>query len=77
LPEVFFQFCRHSLLLTLNPRHMNQPGPVAAGTLAKLQYVFCADDETLEELETIRGKVLLSMAVFVGRTRLIDNFVMG
>jgi pantoate--beta-alanine ligase len=50
---------------------------VAAEPLAKLQYVSCADNETLEELETVRGKVLLSMAVHVGRTRLIDNFVLG
>jgi pantoate--beta-alanine ligase len=42
-----------------------------------LQYVSCAYYETLEELETVRGKVLLSMAVFLGKTRLIDNFVMG
>ncbi len=49
---------------------------VAAEPLAKLQYVSCADYETLEELETVRGKALLSMAVFVGKTRLIDNFVM-
>lgn len=45
--------------------------------LAKLQYVSCADYETLQELETVAGKALLSMAVFVGKTRLIDNFVIG
>ncbi len=45
--------------------------------LAKLQYVSCADYETLQELETVAGKSLLSMAVFVGKTRLIDNFVIG
>jgi pantoate--beta-alanine ligase len=44
--------------------------------LAKLQYVSCADYETLEELETVQGKTLLSMAVFMGKTRLIDNFVL-
>jgi pantoate--beta-alanine ligase len=50
---------------------------VAAEPLAKLQYVSCADNETLEELETISSSVLLSTAVFLGKTRLIDNFVMG
>jgi pantoate--beta-alanine ligase len=50
---------------------------VAAELLAKLQYVSCADYDTLEELETVRGKSLLSMAVYVGKTRLIDNFVIG
>jgi pantoate--beta-alanine ligase len=50
---------------------------VAAEPLAKLQYVSCADYDTLEELETVRGKALLSMAVYVGKTRLIDNFVIS
>jgi pantoate--beta-alanine ligase len=49
---------------------------VAAEPLAKLQYVSCADYETLEELETVQGKALLSMALFMGKTRLIDNFVL-
>lgn len=43
---------------------------------AQMQYVSCADYDTLEELETVTGKTLLSMAVFLGKTRLIDNFVL-
>ena len=32
----------------------------------------------LEELEKqVSGKALLSLAVFIGRTRLIDNIVVG
>jgi pantoate--beta-alanine ligase len=42
-----------------------------------VQYVSCADYDTLEELGTVKGKALLSMAVFIGKTRLIDNFVLG
>ncbi|MGD0879916.1 MAG: pantoate--beta-alanine ligase [Anaerolineales bacterium] len=49
---------------------------VAAESLARLQYVSCADYDTLEELETVRRKALLSMAVYFGKTRLIDNFVL-
>jgi pantoate--beta-alanine ligase len=45
--------------------------------LAQVQYVSCADYDTLEELQTVIGKALLSMAVFVGKTRLIDNMVLG
>jgi pantoate--beta-alanine ligase len=45
--------------------------------LAQMQYVSCADYDTLEELDVIKGKMLLSMAVFLGKTRLIDNFVLG
>ncbi len=44
--------------------------------LARLQYVSCADYNTLQELEHVTGKALLSMAVFFGKTRLIDNFVL-
>jgi len=50
---------------------------IEAEPLAKMQYVSCADYDTLEELQTVKGKTLLSMAVFIGTTRLIDNFVLG
>jgi pantoate--beta-alanine ligase len=50
---------------------------ILAEPLASLQYVSCADYDTLKELETVTGKTLLSMAVFIGKTRLIDNFVLG
>jgi pantoate--beta-alanine ligase len=49
---------------------------LAPEPLAEMQYVSCADYETLEELETVERKALLSMAVFVGKTRLIDNLVL-
>lgn len=49
---------------------------IATEALAKAEYVSCADYDTLEELETVTGKALLSMAVFVGKTRLIDNIVL-
>jgi pantoate--beta-alanine ligase len=52
-------------------------GTISAEPLARLQYVSCADYDTLEELATVTGKSLLSIAVFVGKTRLIDNFVIG
>lgn len=50
---------------------------VAREPLAALQYVSCANFETLEELDALHGKALLSMAVMVGKTRLIDNLVLG
>jgi pantoate--beta-alanine ligase len=52
-------------------------GIVASEPLARLQYVSCSDYDTLEELETVKGKALLSLAVYMGKTRLIDNFVIG
>ena len=49
---------------------------IASEPLAQIQYVSCADYDTLQELEKVTGKTLLSMAVFFGKTRLIDNFVL-
>lgn len=49
---------------------------LASEPRAQTQYVSCADYDTLAELETVTGKSLLSMAVFIGKTRLIDNFVL-
>ena len=50
---------------------------LAEEPLAKVQYVSCADYDTLRELDKVTGKTLLSMAVFFGKTRLIDNTVLG
>jgi pantoate--beta-alanine ligase len=50
---------------------------LASEPLAQMQYVSCADYDSLEELDIVNGKALLSMAVFFGKTRLIDNFVLG
>src|SRR3990170_4211466 len=41
--------------------------------LARTQYVSVADPESLAELRGEVGRALLSMAVFLGKTRLIDN----
>ncbi|MCD6401505.1 MAG: pantoate--beta-alanine ligase [Anaerolineales bacterium] len=49
---------------------------IEAEPLAKLQYVSCADPLTLEELVGEFSQSLLSIAVFVGKTRLIDNIVL-
>ncbi len=50
---------------------------VAAEELARMQYVSCADPQTLVELDDpLRGPALLSMAVYVGKTRLIDNMIL-
>jgi pantoate--beta-alanine ligase len=46
---------------------------VGAESLARLDYVSVAHPDTLIELEVVAEKALLSLAVFFGRTRLIDN----
>jgi pantoate--beta-alanine ligase len=50
---------------------------LASEPSAQPQYVSCADYDTLEELDVVTGKTLLSLAVLIGKTRLIDNFVLG
>jgi pantoate--beta-alanine ligase len=50
---------------------------LAAEPLAQVEYVSVADGETLAELETIDGPGLVSLAVRIGSTRLIDNVVVG
>lgn len=50
---------------------------LAGEPLAKTQYVSVADVDTLEELFGDIDRALLSMAVYVGKTRLIDNMVIG
>lgn len=50
---------------------------LAGEPLAHPQYVSCAHPETLQELEIANDRALLSMAVFIGETRLIDNMIVG
>lgn len=50
---------------------------IGVNPLADLQYVSCAHPETLQELVTVAEGALISMAVFVGKTRLIDNIILG
>jgi len=44
--------------------------------LAKIEYVSIADAQTLEELSEIDRPALASLAVRIGKTRLIDNMVL-
>jgi pantoate--beta-alanine ligase len=48
-----------------------------AEPLARVDYVSAADPITLHEIDGEADHALLSMAVFVGTTRLIDNVVLG
>jgi pantoate--beta-alanine ligase len=45
--------------------------------LAAIDYISIADSETLEELEEVTPPALVSLAVKIGKTRLIDNVVLG
>jgi len=50
---------------------------LAEESLAKPEYVSVADTATLQELDTVAGPALLSLAVRFGSTRLIDNELVG
>ncbi|MBN1155044.1 pantoate--beta-alanine ligase, partial [candidate division KSB1 bacterium] len=43
---------------------------------ARIDYISIADMYTLQELSRIRGHLLISLAVFIGKIRLIDNVSM-
>jgi pantoate--beta-alanine ligase len=43
--------------------------------LAVIDYVDAVDMDTLEKTERVQGTVLVAMAVYIGKTRLIDNFI--
>ncbi len=43
--------------------------------MAKIDYVDVVSFDTITPVETIQGSVLVAIAVFIGKTRLIDNFM--
>jgi pantoate--beta-alanine ligase len=51
--------------------------PIEAAPLARIEYVELRDGETLGEIDVARRPAVLAMAVFFGKTRLIDNTVLG
>lgn len=48
---------------------------ISAEPLAKIDYVSMVSWDSIEPVETIEGPVLVAMAVYIGKTRLIDNFI--
>ena len=43
--------------------------------LARIDYVEAVSMDTIQPIDTLQGQVLVAMAVFIGKTRLIDNFI--
>ncbi len=48
---------------------------IEAEPLARIDYVEAVDALTLAPVTRIEGEVLFAMAVYIGKTRLIDNFI--
>ena len=50
---------------------------ISEAPLARIDYVEVVDADTLQSVETVRPNSLLALAVFFGKTRLIDNIRLG
>lgn len=48
---------------------------LAKEPLARVDYVDAVSMDTIEKVDKIEGTVLVAMAVYIGKTRLIDNFI--
>lgn len=51
-------------------------GIIETEPLADVEYIDIVDGDTIEKIDSIGGNVLIALAVFIGRTRLIDNISM-
>jgi pantoate--beta-alanine ligase len=45
--------------------------------IARIDYVEIVESENLREVDELSGGILIALAVFIGRTRLIDNITMN
>ncbi len=45
--------------------------------LAKIDYIKIVDADTISTVSEINGNILVAAAVYIGKTRLIDNFITG
>ena len=49
-------------------------GVIKEEPLAKIDYVEVVDSKTLKPVKKIENSILVAIAVYIGKTRLIDNF---
>jgi pantoate--beta-alanine ligase len=63
---------RDSLLITRKMRRL-----IKQKKSASVQYICVVNPETLEPIEKIKDKVLIALAVYIGKTRLIDNIMVN
>ncbi|MFB0519652.1 MAG: pantoate--beta-alanine ligase, partial [Acidobacteriota bacterium] len=54
--------------------HMQQM--IEQELLSRVDYISLTDAENLREVDIIEDKVLIALAVFIGKTRLIDNLLL-
>ena len=50
---------------------------ISEATLARIDHVELVNAETLQPIESVKPNALLALAVYFGKTRLIDNILLG
>ena len=50
---------------------------VKSRELARIDYIEIVDAENLRRVNRIKGKVLIALAVYIGKVRLIDNIILN
>ena len=48
---------------------------IKAESLAKIDYISAVNLETIEDVKTFNQDTLVALAVYIGKTKLIDNFI--
>ncbi len=79
-PEIYRALCDASLRIRRGERSASKiiaiiHKTITTNTVGKIQYVACVDAITLEPLKRLKGKVLIALALLLGKTRLIDNVI--
>jgi pantoate--beta-alanine ligase len=49
---------------------------IESSPFSKIDYIEIRDTENLDSIETVKGKVLIALAVYFGKARLIDNIIL-
>jgi pantoate--beta-alanine ligase len=50
---------------------------IKQNSLSKIDYISCVDAKTLLPVKRLKGDILIALAVFFGKTRLIDNILIS
>jgi pantoate--beta-alanine ligase len=61
------EYCADEIINLIKEKIESEP-------LAKIDYVEIVDSTELQPVDMIKGSVLVAIAVYIGKTRLIDNF---
>ena len=48
---------------------------ISSEKLAKIDYISAVDLETIKDVDNFNKDTLVAIAVYIGKTRLIDNFI--